>query len=386
LRKKGLFRTVADRDGPQGRIISIKGKKLINFSSNDYLGLASHPALAEGAARAARKYGAGAGASRLLSGGSPLHKELEEKIARFITPNNDRKSAILFNSGYHSNLGAIRVLCPENGAIFSDELNHASIIDACRLSKATICIYKHSDPEHLKELLKKSNAERKLIITESVFSMDGDSAPLRELFELAEKYNAFLYVDEAHAVGVFGEGKGLISELKISPAPFLIQMGTFSKALGSYGGFIAADEEVIAYLQNTARTFIFSTALPPAVVGASLAALELLASGAAPVKKLWENRDLLIREMKNLKKLQLGPSVSPIIPVLFDSIEEVLKASKTLFESGIYAPAIRPPTVKRPRLRITVTASHTEEDITALVETLKLLKKGRWGWMGRKVR
>jgi len=370
LKQKGLFRTVLERDGIPGRIISIEGKKLINFSSNDYLGLAAHPAVIEGANRAAREYGAGAGASRLLAGGSAIHKKLEEEIARFITPNIGGRSAILFNSGYHSNLGAIRVLCPEDGAIFSDELNHASIIDGCRLARAKTHIYRHCDPEHLKELLKKSNAERKLIITESVFSMDGDSAPLRELFELAEKYNALLYVDEAHAVGVFGEGKGLIRELKISPEPFLMQMGTFSKALGSYGGFIAADEDVINYLQNTARTFIFSTALPPAVVGASLAALELLSSGAAPVKRLWENRALLIKGLKELG-LETGNTVSPIIPVFLDSVDEALKISKSLYESGIYAPAIRPPTVKRPRLRITVSASHGEEDIGQFIKALK---------------
>jgi 8-amino-7-oxononanoate synthase len=384
LKVKGLYRRVLDREGRQGRIIPVKGKNLINFSSNDYLGLAANPALIKGAQKAAREFGAGAGASRLLAGGCPLHNRLEREIASFIAPDNSRKKAILFNSGYHANIGAITALSSKETDILSDELNHASIIDGCRLSKAVTFIYRHKDTEHLKDLLRGSKAKRKLIITESAFSMDGDTAPLRELFELADKYAALLYVDEAHAVGVFGKGKGLVREMKIPPAPFLIQMGTFSKAFGSYGGFIAADEDVITYLQNTARTFIFSTALPPPVVGASLAGLELIRSGKAPIKKLWENRDLLIKGLSSViasearqsrsgkqSRFELGPSQSPIIPILFDSIEEVLKASKSLYESGIYAPAIRPPTVKRPRLRITVCAGHGRGDIKELVKALE---------------
>lgn len=362
------MRAARDREGLQGRIVSISGARLLNFASNDYLGLSAHPDVTGAAQKAVLEYGAGSGAARLLAGGTLLHQRLEEETAKFL----GRESAIIFNSGYHANLGAIPALSGPEAEIFSDELNHASIIDGCRLSRAKVHIYKHKDNGHLEDLLKASGARKKLIATESVFSMDGDTAPLEEIFHLSEKYNALLYVDEAHAIGVFGGGRGLVSQLDLPPIPRLVQMGTFGKALGSYGAFIAADKDIIAWLQNTARTFLFSTALPSSIIGASLAALEIVSTGKAPIKTLWANRDFLLNGLKN-SGLVLCPTESPIIPILFDSVEEVNELSKKLFDSGIYAPAIRPPTVKRPRLRITVSASHEEGDIGKLVATLKLL-------------
>jgi 8-amino-7-oxononanoate synthase len=362
LRERGLLRGVEDRDGPQGRTVSVGGRELINFSSNDYLGLSVHPEVIGAAVEAARIYGAGAGASRLLAGGTTLHRELEDRTALFI----GRPSAVLFSSGYHANTGAIPALAREGDEILSDELNHASIIDGCRLSRAKASIYAHGDANHLESLLGASRARVKLIVTESVFSMEGDLAPLNDIYELAEKHGALLYVDEAHAVGVFGGGRGLMAET-VSDAqnPRLITMGTYGKALGSCGAFIAADEEVMAWLRNTARTFIFSTALPPAVAGASLAALEIVRSGRAPIPRLWENRDMLFDALKGAG-LDTGRSGSPIIPVMLGSVEEALHISGRLREHGIYAPAIRPPSVKQPRLRLTVAASHSPEDIKTL--------------------
>ncbi|MDA8168662.1 MAG: 8-amino-7-oxononanoate synthase [Nitrospiraceae bacterium] len=376
LAEAGLLRTPADRHSRQGAEVFLNKKPFINFASNDYLGLSGDEELIQAAVRAARDYGAGAGAARLLAGGTRLHALLEEKTARF----TGRRKALLFNSGYHANLGAIPALATEGGAIFSDELNHASIIDGCRLSRAEVHVYRHRDMGHLGSLLEGSKAKgKKLVITESVFSMDGDLAPLRDICALAGEHGAMLYVDEAHAMGVFGkEGRGGLSHSGLDAAGEekcpVLQMGTFSKAFGSYGAFIAGSGEIISWLQNSARTFIFSTALPPAVAGASLAALEIIESGRAPIKKLWENRRMLFEGIKAIPGLETGPTESPIIPVLADSVEEATGLSLALSGKGIYAPAIRPPAVKRPRLRLTVTASHTPRDISRLLDALNAAK------------
>ncbi len=371
LRQKNLLREIKDRTGRQGPTVCIDGKDLANFSSNDYLGLAGDSRLAEAAAAAAGRYGAGAGAARLLSGGTALHKELEGKAASF----TGAGAVLLFNSGYHANTGAIPALAGPECTIFSDELNHASIIDGCRLSRAKTVIFRHADPEHLGRLLKAERAEneRALIITESVFSMDGDIAPIEDIFGLCERYGADLYVDDAHAVGVLGAGRGSLAHFGLTPSgPAVIQMGTFSKALGSYGAFIAADIGIIGWLKNTARTFIFSTALPPSVAGASLAALEILDSGEglSLMEKLHANRNLLYNGLSK-QGFDMGDTKSPVIPVFVGGIDEAVLASKRLLDAGFYVPAIRPPTVNRARLRLQVTAAHSESHINSLLAALK---------------
>lgn len=373
LREKNLFRDIKNCNSPQGARIKINGKTYLNFSSNDYLGLANHPALIRASQRAMKKFGFGSGASRLLCGGSLLHEELEKKIARF----KGTESALVFNSGYAANTGIIPALAEKGDAIFSDKLNHASIVDGCRLSRAKTYIYKHKDTDHLENLIRKTKAKRKIIVTDSVFSMDGDIAPLKELYELCFTLNSLpsapcsllLYIDDAHATGVLGKGKGSLEHFGIKPEPWIIQMGTFSKALGSFGAFVAGSKDTIEFILNTARSFIFSTALPPCIIAASIAALELIEKKPVLIKKLWSNRN---KTAKGLTKLgyDIMGSETPIIPVKTGSIENTLKTSLYLLKKGIFAPAIRPPSVTMPRIRITVTAAHTDEDIEKLIKAL----------------
>lgn len=370
LNKRNLLREIKDRATPQGREMEVGGRRLLNFASNDYLGLAGHPALTEAAREALGQYGAGAGASRLLSGGCALHAGLEKKTANF----KGTEAALVFGSGYAANVGAIPALAGRGEAIFSDELNHASIIDGCRLSGAETFIYRHRDAAHLGKLLRSSGAKRKLIVTDTVFSMDGDLAPLPEIHRLARESGALLYLDDAHGTGVLGGGKGALSHFAIAPEPWIIQMGTFSKALGSHGAFVAGDVGTIRWLFNSARSFIFSTALPPPVAAASLAALGLLEKDGAPLKRLRANCEKLFDGLKTLG-LDAGGPDTPIFTVLAGSVEEALSLSAGLLRAGIYAPAIRPPSVKAPRLRLTVTAAHTGGDIERLLKALKTVWK-----------
>ncbi len=371
LECKGLLRTVKDKSTPQGPRIIIEGKELINFASNDYLGFANNELLKEASLNAISQYGTGGGASRLLGGGTELHKALEKRIASF----KDTPKALLLNSGYIANVASIACLMEEGDYILSDELNHASIIDGCRLGRARIFIYRHKDTGHLEELLYSIRNERgrRLIVTDSVFSMDGDIAPIPELIRISERYNALLYIDDAHATGVLGDGHGSLRHFGISYRPNVIQMGTFSKALGSFGAYIAAEEPIINWLINKARGFIYSTGLPPSIVGASLKALELIEKDKSPIERLWKNRELAIKIIKDTG-LETGPSETPIIPVLFRDIDECLKFSSKLYEKGIYAPAIRPPTVKVPRVRFTITAAHSDEDLELLYTRIKEIK------------
>ena len=389
LRAAGLFREPpagkTDRACPQGALIRLEGRDLVNFASNDYLGLAAHEALVLAAQDAARDFGAGGGASRLLSGGTVLHATLEQEAASF----TGAPAALLFNSGYHANTGAIPALAAEEDLIFSDELNHASIIDGCRLSRAETLIYRHADTGHLRGLLEgacgrnKKTKGRKFIVTESVFSMDGDIAPLPAIAELAAEHGAVLYVDEAHAVGVLGGflGRGGLARFGLSAGrreggPGIISMSTFSKALGSYGAFVAADKGTVDWLRNTARTFIFSTALPPAPVAVALASLKLLRedAGRALIERLWGNRQTLYDGIRR-NGFETGPTETPIIPILFDGAAEVLAASAALREAGFYVPAIRPPTVRRPRLRLQASAAHSPGQIERLLTALGKIKK-----------
>ena len=366
LKKENLLRYITDRDSAQGPGIVISGKEYINFASNDYLGLAGHTYIREKAKNAIDFYGFGAGASRLLGGGCALHKELEERTALF----KGTEASLVFNSGYAANAGILPSIADKDFTIFSDELNHASIIDGCRLSGAKLYIYRHKDLSHLGELIEKGSSGKKLVVTDTVFSMDGDIAPLKGIYEICRNNGALLYIDDAHGTGVLGNGKGGLSHFQIRPEPWIIQMGTFSKALGSYGAFVAGTSAVIQWILNTARSFVFSTALPPCIVAGSLAGLELVEHDSGPLLKLRSNREKLANGLSSLGFDIMG-SETPIIPIKTGTIKDTLRISRRLFENGIYAPAIRPPTVKAPRIRITVTAAHTDEDIERLIEALK---------------
>ncbi len=373
LKQHSLFRQIRDRSGPPSRIC-IGGVEYRNFASNDYLGLAAHPFVRESAKKAIDEYGFGAGASRLLAGGTVLHSELERAVADF----KGTGAALICNSGYSANVGAIPALAKEGDVIFSDELNHASIIDGCRLSRAKTVIFRHRDVLHLSELMKREKGRRQMIVTDTIFSMDGDIAPIGELHELctgrAGEAEVILYLDDAHGTGVLGGGRGALSHFGISPESRpgleIIQMGTCSKALGSFGSFIAADRESVEWLTNTARGFIYSTALPSGAIAASLAALELIRTEPQLVERLWDNRERLFQGIRALGFDTMG-SESPIIPVIVGDAKATGDFAERLLVRGIFAPAIRPPTVRVPRLRVTVSAAHTEEDIDALLDALK---------------
>ena len=370
LAQQCLLRTVKDRDLPRGSRVVIGGREYVNFASNDYLGLSSNPDMAAAAKEALEEFGAGSGASRLLAGGTILHKRLEEEVARF----KGAEAALIFNSGYAANCGAIPALASAEDVIFSDELNHASIVDGCQLSRARTVVYRHRDTAHLDSLLQKEKERspeggKFILITDTVFSMDGDIAPLGVLWELCRRHDAILYLDDAHATGVIGDGRGALAHFGIRPDPRIIQMGTFSKALGSYGAFVAGSREAIDWLTNTARTFMFSTALPACIAAASLKALELVEAGHDSFPRLWKNHRRLLKALSEISG-KIG-SETPIIPLKIGGAAEALAASHRLGEEGLYVPAIRPPTVRESRLRITVTAAHSDEDIDRLASALK---------------
>lgn len=354
----------------------MEGRPLLNFSSNDYLGLANHPALKEAAARAVEKYGCGSGASRLICGSLAPHHELETALADF--KNTD--AALTFSTGYAAAVGAICALAGKDDVIVIDKLVHACIVDAARLSGAKLRVFAHNDLNELEEILrwadKRESAAMKahtLIVTESVFSMDGDLAPLRDMVSLKEKYGAWLMVDEAHATGVFGKHhRGLAEELGV-PDHIDIHMGTLGKALGSSGGFISGSRALIDYLINRARSFIFSTAPVPAAAAASLAALNLVrgAEGDALCKQLWNSID---ETKKRLGEMGWSAGIvrSPIFPLIIGEESRAVAAAAELRSRGILIPAIRYPTVARgkARLRLTLSAAHTSEDFEKLFDAI----------------
>jgi 8-amino-7-oxononanoate synthase len=374
LREKGLLRKPVTADSTSGSEIIIRGKRYANFSSNDYLGLSGHPLIVESAIKAAEKYGFGAGSSRLLSGTHILHRKLEKRIAKF----KKTGAALLFNTGYSANTGIIPAIANAETVIFSDKLNHASIIDGIRLSKAKIKIYKHRDIDHLEKLLKKyPPSKQKLIITDTVFSMDGDIAPLGEIAALSIKYDAMFMIDDAHATGVLGKyGRGGLEHFGISPDG-IYQMGTLSKAAGCLGGFAAGPKNFIDLLVNRARSFIYSTALPPSAAAAGISALDIIHLNSARIRrKLWKNRERLYNGLHNIGFDTLG-SETPVIPVFAGSEYNALTMGRYLYRNKIFGPAIRPPTVPagRCRIRFSVTAAHTDEDIDMLLDVLEKYKK-----------
>lgn len=371
LKKKNLLRKLLYLESLRGSRISIDGKSYINFSSNDYLGLSGHPEIINSAIEALKKYGFGSGASRLLSGSYIPHRRLEERIAEF----KKTESALVFNTGYSANTGIIPAIAGTGWTILSDELNHASIIDGVRLSKAEIKIYKHRDINHLEGLLKKISRE-KLVVTDTLFSMDGDLAPLKDIVFLSKKYKAMLMIDDAHGTGVLGEtGRGGLEHFGIR-GDDIIQMGTLSKAFGCFGAFVAGTRDLIEFLINKARSFIYSTSLPPAVAQTAIKAIDIVEFKSDKLrKKLWDNRQRLYNGLKNLGCNTLS-SETPIVPILLGDVKNTLKLSKYLYKSRIFAPAIRPPTVPegKCRIRFSVTGAHTNTDIDLLIEKLENFK------------
>jgi glycine C-acetyltransferase/8-amino-7-oxononanoate synthase len=360
LQDQGLYRRLRLIGGPQGPRVTLDGNQVLLLCSNDYLGLANHPRVKGAAAAAAMRWGAGAGASRLISGNMQPHTRLEKRLAAF----KGYESALLFGSGYLANTGTIAALAREGEVVFSDELNHASIIDGCRLSRAETFVYRHADVEHLAWGLRKAGERAALIVTDGVFSMDGDVAPLADLVELARRHGCRLMVDEAHATGALGPGgRGSVAAAGLSDEVDVV-MGTLGKALGSYGAYVCADRETTDYLLNTARSFVFSTALPPPVAAAGLAALELLESQPERVTQLAANADAL-RKALNGEGLGVGDSETQIVPVAVGEAAATMALSELLLERGVFAQGIRPPTVPEgsSRLRFTVMSTHRREEL-----------------------
>ncbi len=344
-----------------GGKIRIGDRTYLNFSSNDYLNLARHPDVVAKAAEALRAAGCGATASRLLTGTLTWHDELEQKLARY----KGYPCALLFGSGFLANVGTIPALMGRNDYVFADKLVHASIVDAIMLSRAKLCRFRHNDVEHLEQLLKKSETSgRRLIVTESVFSMDGDLAPLQDIAHVAQRHGAMVMVDEAHATGVFGpKGGGLVREWGLEPM-INIGLGTLSKAFGGYGGFVACSESMRAFLINHARSFIYSTALPPSVVGAALGAMQMIEESCDLGAQLLKNAAVFRNRLQEAG-LNTGNSASQIIPIMVGKNSKALAISKKLREQGIIGVAIRPPTVPQgtARIRLSVTLAHTREDL-----------------------
>jgi 8-amino-7-oxononanoate synthase len=370
IRDKKLFRVLTELGTGQSPEITVGGKRYVLLASNSYLGLSLDPAVVEAARRALEKYGTGSGGSRLVSGSTDLHRELEERIASF----KSTGSSIIFSSGYLANIGTISSLVGEGDIVYSDELNHASIIDGCRLSRADIRIYRHLDYGHLESLLKSGSGKKgkKLIVTDTVFSMDGDLASLPALVGLSERFGCMLMVDEAHAAGVLGErGSGATEHFGVEEHVPIV-MGTLSKAIGSLGGYIAGSRELIDFIRNRVRSYIFDTSLPAASLAASIAAIDIIEKEPSRREHLWR----LIKMFKSGigdMGLTVLPSDSAIVPVLVGEAEPALEFAAALRECGIYTPAVRPPSVPegKCRIRATLMATHTEEHVGLALSAFK---------------
>jgi len=370
LEQQDLLRTLRRVESCPGASVTVDGRPVLLLCSNDYLGLAGHPALRQAAMAAMERCGFGSGAARLVSGNTALHEELEERISRF----KGTEAALVFNSGYTANTGIIPAIAGEGDALFSDSLNHASIIDGCRLSRARTFVYRHRDRDHLESLLREHPARRRIIVTDGVFSMDGDIAPLPDLVGLAERHGALLMVDDAHATGVLGrQGKGTAEHFGLE-GRVTIQMGTLGKALGSFGAYAAGSRELICFLMHTARSFLYSTSLPPAICAASIAAFDVIASEPWRRERLWSNRKRLAEGLV-AKGLGIGISETPIIPVPVGEAGRAQQISNRLFDAGIYATSIRPPTVPpgSSRIRTTVMSTHTDQDMDRAISAFGML-------------
>jgi 8-amino-7-oxononanoate synthase len=359
IRELGLYRKLRLISGPQGPRVLLDGQPVLLLCSNNYLGLADHPRVREAAAEAAMRYGVGAGASRLISGNMTIHRRLEEQLAEF----KGTSACVVFGSGYLANTGIVSALAREGDVVFSDALNHASIVDGCRLSRAETFVYEHCDLEHLEWGLQEADGRGSLIVTDGVFSMDGDVAPLQEIVELAQRYDARVMVDDAHGVGSLGpEGRGAVADAGVEDEVDVV-IGTLGKALGSYGAYACCDRTMAKYLVNTARSLIFSTALPPPAVAGAIAALELLVEQPERVLKLQRNARLLKEALA--EEGVRTESETQILPIVVGDARAALAASERLLERGIFAQAIRPPTVPdgTSRLRLAVMASHSASEL-----------------------
>ena len=359
LKDNNLNRILPQVDRGQGKNISVEGKVLIEFCSNDYLGLSRHPKVLAASLDALDKYGLGSSASRHISGNHPLYQQLEDNISKL----KQTESAVVFSSGYATNVGVISSLMDKGDLILFDRFSHASLIDGCNLSKADSRSFLHNDMESLKSYLVKSRTKYKkcMIVTEGIFSMDGDISPINELIVLANDFDCLLLIDEAHSTGVLGEnGRGVCEYFNVT-SPNLLIMGTLSKALGSLGGFLAGDKKLISFLINKARSLIYSTALPPVICAGANKAIEVLQDEKEHLKNLRKNIKLFKED-----------AVTPIFNVILGSADQALKAKEKLFAKGLFVPAIRYPTVSKgtDRLRITISAEHTEEEIKNLILVL----------------
>ncbi len=373
LDRSGLKRGLCQVSGTQGREIILNGKSVLNFCSNNYLGLADDPRLGVAASECIKRDGFGSGASRLVCGNMQAHWELEECLARF----KGAEDCLVFSTGYMANAGIISSIFGRDDIIFSDRLNHASIIDGIRLSQAQSRRYAHRDMKALEEMLKSSgDFRRRCIITDSVFSMDGDIAPLDEIASLAQQYDCMVMIDEAHALGVMGEkGKGLVEHFGVE-GKIDIQMGTLSKAAGSFGAYCCGSKALISFLVNKARSFIYTTGMPPSTASASTKSIEIIESEPQRREQLWKNT-YFIRQELNKIGFNTMDSQTPIIPILVNDSSMAVEFSKRLFDKGIFISAIRPPTVppNTARLRLTIMATHTKEDLDYVIDQCQRIGK-----------
>lgn len=366
LRRQNLYRTMTVLEGPQTTVVKAEGQVQRLFSSNNYLDLANDPEVKAAARGALEQYGVGAGGSRLTTGTGPLHVRLEEELARF----KGREAALVFNTGYMANVGILSALVGRGDVIFSDQLNHASIIDGCRLSGAEVVVYRHNDMDDLEDKLKFHSGRRGLIVSDGVFSMDGDLVSLPRLVELAKRYGMCTMIDEAHATGVVGDtGRGTEEHYHMEGSVDVL-MGTLSKAVGSEGGFVCGSKELIQYLTNKARSFIFSTALSPVTMAAGLRGLQKIQEEPQRVVQLRDNMAFLCRELERYGIS--AHSDSAILPILVGEEKRAMAAMEELKQRGYYVSAIRYPTVARgsARLRVALMSSHTREELAGLAQAL----------------
>lgn len=370
MKEEGTFRTLVPLESDQGSRVTIGGKELIQLSSNNYLGLTSHPRLRQAALKSVEKYGAGTGSVRTIAGTFSMHEELEEKLAKF----KHTEASLVFQSGFTTNQGVLSAILTKDDVVISDALNHASIIDGIRLTKAARKVYNHVDMEDLERALKESKDYRvRLIVTDGVFSMDGNIAPLPEIVELAEKYDALIMVDDAHASGVLGEnGRGTVNHFGLDGRVH-IQVGTLSKAIGVLGGYVASTRTLIDYLIHKGRPFLFSTSHPPAVTEACIEAIDVLLEEPELIEKLWDNTEFFKKGLVELG-FQTGNSETPITPIIVGDEALSHQFSDLLRKNGVFAQGIAFPTVSRgqARVRTIVTAEHSKED---LQEALNIIEK-----------
>jgi len=365
LKEQNLYNTIRTIESPQGAWVTIEGRRVLNMCSNNYLGLANHPALREAAKKAIDEYGVGPGAVRSIAGTMTVHDMLDKAVAEF----KRVEAALTLQSGFMANVAVIPALVGKGDTILSDELNHASIIDGARLSRATIKVFRHADMDHLESLLKEDNEGNVLVITDGVFSMDGDIAKLPTIVELAKRYGALTMVDDAHGEGVLGEnGRGIVDHFHLH-GQVDVEVGTFSKAIGTVGGFAAGSAKLIEFLKQRARPFLFSSALTPPDVMATLEAIKILTNSGELVDRLWENGRYFKAEMKKLG-FDVGASETPITPVMLGEAEVAAEMSKRLFEAGVFASKISFPTVPRgkARIRVMISAAHEKADLDFALE------------------